>query len=441
MGSLLRLADSDSVYSNELDIFTIPATNASVNKMVMVEHQPKGILDENNPLEFLVTGSGSDYISLNKSRLLLRAKIVNGDGTDLAEGESVAPVNLSMHSFFKQLDVTFNGRSVSCPNAHYAYRSYIDVLTSYGREEKEGKLRSELYYKDTPGKMDECRTNVEPDSGFKLRKDIAAESNEFEMEGPIYADIFRQKRYLLNGVEMKLKFTQSADKFRIHGADETKGFKVVITYARLKLCHVAVTPNITVAHTATLKADNPAIYPYMKTEIKAMPIGLTTYVSFDDIFTGKIPQRLICFIVNSNAYTGNYELNPFTLYHLNMSSMGVRINGELYNYREMEMNFADEKYLSVYNEMLNGLRKWTGKEDIFISREDYPEGYTFWVFDLEYDSASDYVFPMIRQGNLSIDLSFRSEPATQYLFVVYGMFRSMLGIDKARNVLEVGIKP
>ncbi len=60
-----------------------------------------------------------------------------------------------MHSLFKQVDVYLNGKQVTPAMGTYAYRAYIETLLNYDVSAKESQLTSALYYKDTPGHMDE----------------------------------------------------------------------------------------------------------------------------------------------------------------------------------------------------------------------------------------------------------------------------------------------
>ena len=47
------------------------------------------------------------------------------------------------------------------------------------------------------------------------------------MEGPVYADLMQMDRYLLNGCELRLKFHQSSDQFRLVTKAEKLDIKVV----------------------------------------------------------------------------------------------------------------------------------------------------------------------------------------------------------------------
>ena len=48
----------------ELDLFTVPPTQNSILDSHVVEHQPMSSLDSGGPIEFLIPGSGDDYLDL-----------------------------------------------------------------------------------------------------------------------------------------------------------------------------------------------------------------------------------------------------------------------------------------------------------------------------------------------------------------------------------------
>ena len=78
---------------SELDLFAVPPTQTSIEHGGWIEHQPITSLDSGGPIEFVVPGAGDAYIDLANTYLLVRAKVVRGVGTDIADDTPVAPVN------------------------------------------------------------------------------------------------------------------------------------------------------------------------------------------------------------------------------------------------------------------------------------------------------------------------------------------------------------
>ena len=72
-----------------------------------------------------------------------------------------------------------------------------------------------------------------------------------------------------------------------------KKYKVVISEVILKAAMIGIHPDILKSHACALE-DKPALYPLLKTEVKTFAVGKGQYnVNLDDIYQGKIPNRLI----------------------------------------------------------------------------------------------------------------------------------------------------
>ena len=69
-----------------------------------------------------------------------------------------------------------------------------------------------------------------------------------QLEGPVYSDLFQQKRLLLNGVQLDVTFFQNSDSFTVKTPNAANNYQFEITEAVLKICHVQLNPGIIVAH-------------------------------------------------------------------------------------------------------------------------------------------------------------------------------------------------
>ena len=182
---------------SELDLFSVPATQTSIESGTYVEYHPISSITGAAPIEFDVTASGDDYLDLANSFLCVRAKITRADGENLDATDTVGPVNNFLHSLFSQLDVSLNGTLITSSTNTYAYRSYIETLLSYGVDAKSSQLTSALFYKDEAGKMDKpnplAANAADRNSGLVTRRTFGAESREKDMIGRIHTDIFSRR--------------------------------------------------------------------------------------------------------------------------------------------------------------------------------------------------------------------------------------------------------
>ncbi len=60
------------VYMCELDLFTVPYTQTSIEKSTFVEIPPVSAITDTGPLEFYILASGEDYLNLNDTYLCTR---------------------------------------------------------------------------------------------------------------------------------------------------------------------------------------------------------------------------------------------------------------------------------------------------------------------------------------------------------------------------------
>ena len=195
----------------ELDLFSNPPTQTSVKEGQDIEYHPFTALEKSGPIKFVIDGTGDEYLDLYHTNLYVKAKVVCADGSALPDDTDVAPVNLTLHSLFSQVDVSLNDRLVTSSKATYPYRAYLETLLSYGQEVKATQLSCEQWYKDSSGHMD--ATSGTDNKGFVKRKLKAGGSNIIDMSGKLHIDVMFGERYVLNGVNTVIQLVRSSDAF------------------------------------------------------------------------------------------------------------------------------------------------------------------------------------------------------------------------------------
>ena len=133
---------------SELDLFTVPPTQTSVETGHWEEVHPLTHIVESGPIEFVISGTGDEYIDLSSTLLLVRAKITTSTGNNIVLAAEVGPTNLWLHSLFSQVDVHLNGKMVSSPSPTYPYRAMMETLLNYGEDAKSTHIAAALFAKD-----------------------------------------------------------------------------------------------------------------------------------------------------------------------------------------------------------------------------------------------------------------------------------------------------
>ena len=233
-----------------LDLFFVPPTQTAVEEGQFVEFHPLSSLSPGAPIEFAISGATSEYLDLSNTYLHVRAKITKADGFNLDAGTDVAPVNNWLHSLFSQVDISLNDTLVTSSENTYPFRAYIETILNFGREAKTSHLTSALYYRDSSDHMDD--TQGDDNLGLKARRTLSARSRELDMMGRLHTDIMHQERYLINGVDVKIRLIPSKSTFHLIAHHAAAGYNSVITHASLFVRKVKLNPAVALAHEKAL---------------------------------------------------------------------------------------------------------------------------------------------------------------------------------------------
>jgi len=260
-------ADSCECVTTNLDLFSVPPTQTSVEHGVYVDYHPLTNVTDGSPIEFDLPASVTDYLDLAN----VKVKVTQRDGTNLQPDAQVAPVNLFLHSLFSQVDIRpmLNGTSVTAANDTYPYRAYMETLLSYGEDAKNSQLTSALYYKDEAGRFDHITIAGDAtNEGYVSRNKLIRGSRSVDMIGRIHADLFFQGRYLLNEVNVKIKLVRSRDTFWLMGANQ---YKTSTESAILYVRKVKLSSSVFLAHAKALE-NGTAKYPVRRVTCKTVTI-------------------------------------------------------------------------------------------------------------------------------------------------------------------------
>ena len=433
---------SQECTKSELDLFSVPPTQVSLEKGLWIDHQPVSSVSNGGPITFLSPGT-EDYVDLAKTILVVRAKVTKADGTDLDQGEKVGIVNNFLHSLFKQVDVFLKEKQVTQATGTYAYRAYLVTLLNYGPAAKESQLTAALFYKDTAGKMDTADPtlaagNDNTNQGLRKRYEFSHESGIIEMAGPLFCDVFRSERLLLSFVDLKIILNRNVNEFCLMASEGGADYRVKLTEAYLKIRKVKVSPSISIAHELTLK-KGPAIYPVRRVECKTfiIPAGNPS-LRKDNVYNGLVPKTFVFGMVDSAAFNGNYKKNPYNFKTYTTSFLGVTVNGEEVPFRPLQLSYAaaNPRYIEAYLTMFSGTGKLFYNAGNDISRDDFGNGYALYAADLTPDmcGSSDH-FNVVPRGNLTVDIKFSNAPTNAVSLVCYGEFENTIHIDSERNVI------
>ena len=430
---------SDVCCKSELDLFSVPFTQMSIVKGPWVEYHPVSNITDSGPIEFNIAGTAEEYVDLSQTMLHVQAKVVNADGTRLANDAQVGPVNLFLPSLFSQIDVKLNETLVSQPSNTNAYRAYLDVLTHYGHDAMSSQITQQLFYKDTAGKMDVGNPFAaagDANLGLKKRQTFISESKSVSLLGPLYGDIFFQERLLLPGVDIKIKLNRQKDSFCLLSSGVEEKFKVVIEKATLYVRRVKVNPSVMLSHAKAIESS-PAKYPINKVDVRSFTISAGNMsVNKDNLFLGQIPNRIIIGFVDNDAYNGSYLKNPFNFKNYHLNYISITVDGEPLPMRPLRPSYGDSgNFIEAYNTLFLGTNRLFTDKGIAINREEYSKGYTLYAFDLTPDLSDGCHLNLVKEGNVRLEAGFDVALPNTVNCIVYSESQGLIQIDRSRNVI------
>jgi len=175
----------------------------------------------------------------------------------------------------------------------------------------------------------------------------------------LHLDMWLQEKYLLNGVDVRLRLNRSSTAFHLMGDGDCK---TKIEEANLYVRRVEVLPKVgnDISHTLSRTT---AKYPIRRVEVKTITIPQGQHSMIEDhLFQGQLPKRLILGMVSNEAFNGAYDKadkdqNPFNFQHFDVKKIEVSRDGKTFCTRPFEPNFAKKNYLRSYLSLYEATRQ------------------------------------------------------------------------------------
>jgi hypothetical protein len=416
---------------SELDLFSLPPTQLSIERSDYVEYKPVASISENAAIEFCIPGIREEYLDLAQTLLYVKGKIVNAKGEDIKETDNVGLVNNALHSIFSQFDITLNGKHISSITGNYPFAAYLENLLNYDNNTVSTRLENVLFYKDSAGAMDSAGDD---NVGLKKRKSRVVKNRGVEMIGQPHISFFNQNKLLINGIDVKVKMTRARDAFSLM-SDGTE-YKFIVLDATLRVRRVKVNPNIALTHSKILERCN-IKYNIERVEVKVQTLSQgSKNHTIDNLVLGQLPKRIIIGFVSNTAYNGDYKKNPFNFHHYNLNHLSLYVDGQQVPSKPLKPDFKNALYTDSYQTLFSGTGIHFGQSTHTITYDEYKGGYCLFAFDLTPDLSAHLSthWNLIRHGSLRAELGFAEALPEVINMILYAEYDNVIEIDKARNV-------
>ena len=124
---------SEECAKSELDLFTVPLVQISVEDGVFDIIESSKTVNDNAVVTFEIPNSNDSYIDLSATEMHFDVQIVDALGNGYAPGKKIAPVNNFIHSLFRQVQIRLNNARIETTNNNYPYRAYYENLLLYNK--------------------------------------------------------------------------------------------------------------------------------------------------------------------------------------------------------------------------------------------------------------------------------------------------------------------
>lgn len=429
---------------SELDLFKTRPTQTSIESSHWIDYKPITSLSDDSPVEFVIPGNGEEYLDLSHTILILKVCLLDSKGEKIKADSLVVPVNNFLHSIFNQVDVFFNQKPVSPPNNSYAYRAFIETLLNYSEEAKMSHLTSSLWYDDLPGHVatalaknidEDDKDSITLNTGAEKRRDYIKAGKSLDMLGHLHCDVFNQDKFLLNGIEVRVRLVRSKSAFCLVNY-ETDDIKVHIQEATLRVRRAKINPGILLAHSKALSRGT-AKYELTRVEVKSFTLHTgVTGENLDNIILGQIPKRIIIGLVSNKAFNGDRKENPFNFQHYFLNYLALYIDGVQVPSKPLTPKFPDN-YIDAYHTLFSGSGVHFSNEGNCISRDSYVNGQTFYIFDLTSDLSANCNthWNLVRQGAVRLEMRFDKVLSEAVNCIIYSEYDNILEIDSNRQII------
>jgi len=401
-----------------------------------VEYLPVSALSHLLPIEFNVLGAGQDYVDLANTMLYVKAKIIRENNAYIDDTDEVAPVNLTLHSLFNEVEFKLSDTLISSTNNTYAYRALFETLLSYGKDAKESQLTAALYYKDRAGYMEDSALDAAAmNTGMITHRRLFVDSREVDMMGKIHADLFFQDKFLPADVGFRLRLLRNKDAFCLMSSQQNEVYKLLITECKLFVRKIKLSPSVFMAHARILQEGH-AKYPIRRVVCKTftVPAGNLNF-SHESLFTGQLPTRLVVGIVDNESFCGSYRRNPFNFKNYDLTQLALYMDGQQQHIKPLDVDYDHGLYMPAYLSLFGGTNKLFRDEGLDIDRSEYPHGYSLYAFDLTPDLAESDHFNLSKEGNVRLDAKFSTALPNTVNVICFAEFENVIEIDRNKNVI------
>ena len=270
--------------------------------------------------------------------------------------------------------------------------------------------------------------------GYIDRRKIILKSKWFDFYIPIGIDICQSDRLLHPSVKMRLQFTRNTDSFCLLKNGPATRYKIDLKDLKLFGRYIRVSQDIVATH-KRLHATKPLIYPVTRTVMKSYNVmSQQKAIHISNMFNGLLPKNIIITMVESSAFHGAINKNPYNFQHFNIESASLTVNGEKLPSEPINPDFDNDLFMREYVDFFRNIGIDVNQDSgNLVTPEHFKNGCFFMSFDLTGDQCNMLHRHKSQKGVIDFAALFR-EPLDQNItIIVHASLEAQIEIPKDQD--------
>ena len=379
-----------------------------------------------NYIEFILNSNQQEFFDLDSFTLELKIKIKKSNGDAITDTNKFTLIDGAGHRILSKSSVFLNGT----PCENNAYFGLYNCIKSYTNMSKDGlsSIGRNMFYKDLSTKIfdkidENCFTALSSEEA-----QIQSECKDIiHMMIPLQLDLSSASFYLLNGVDIRIRFDLLSPKVLINSLDNIN-YDYSIEMVKLWTQKIIPAQDALFSMNKNLMMNNSNIeYIFERPIIKSFVFSAGhSLLTLDNIFNGILPHKIYLFFIRQTSINGSYSDNAAYLTHSNISSIQLHVNGN--SITSLNVSFPNQVASLFHHSLIN-----LGNDKNLLALENFKHGRTIFVWDLRPSESND-VLPIEKSGNIRITVQTSIPLKENIIAFVVGSCTGLMEIDASKRV-------
>ena len=306
----------------------------------------------------------------------------------------------------------------------YTLKAYFYSLLASNRSAKQFQLAIGGWMNDDAGKL-----SKEDNTGYTTRKlwttstadGVTVKTKNVYLAGQLFLDVALQKQYLLDKMDITIKFLRNEHVFCLQSFDnKPDDYKVRFLSMSLWMRRVQVSPSVIVGHMQGLQKMNAVWkYPAIKICHSYHKAGITC-INSTNVAPGIYPKCIFVGMVDNKGFCGDFTKAPYEFQNFNIKSIGMMMNGSPVPSTAFRPDFATENIAREYLTLFLATGSFgINDDDNGILLKDWANGMCLFPFTFSPDLSLNGHEQPIRMNNIRMDIEFKTELASNMVLLLF----------------------